>query len=357
MYCASQRGESKISRRDTNVCPTRLAYLVTLIDLLGTGGTIASRSTGDHGAVASDPVGALAADVPSDVTVRSRDVLTTGSYRLGLADLRRICEAVAASVTDPEVTGVVVTHGTDTIEETAFLLDLVHDAAAPVVLTGAQRPADRPDTDGPRNVRDAVAVAASTAMRGCGAMVAFDGTVRSARGVRKTHTVASDPFDGGTVLAHVQDGEVDALARTRRGPALAPPKPTFDDLRVDIVSTYPGATPALLRQAADLGADAIVLAGTGVGNAGPGFAEAIAELSNGGCPVILASRVPWGPVVPIYGNGGGVDLVAAGAVVAGDLNPYQARILASLVLSTDPGPAAVRDAFRPTEDPTLKEHP
>jgi L-asparaginase len=98
--------------------------------------------------------------------------------------------------------------------------------------------------------------------------------------------------------------------------------------------------------AVQLGAQAIVLAGTGVGNAGPGFAECVARAVEAGCAVILSTRTPWGPVVPYYGNGGGTDLVAAGAVPSGDLNPFQARLLAALLLSHGTSAADLPSAFR-----------
>jgi L-asparaginase len=90
----------------------------------------------------------------------------------------------------------------------------------------------------------------------------------------------------------------------------------------------------------------VVLAGTGVGNAGPGFAEAVGRAVAAGCAVVLSTRAPWGPVVPTYGNGGGVDLVRAGAVPSGHLNPFQARILAALLLSLGTSAPDLPQAFR-----------
>jgi L-asparaginase len=88
-----------------------------------------------------------------------------------------------------------------------------------------------------------------------------------------------------------------------------------------------------------------VLAGTGVGNAGPGFAEAAKRATENGCVVVLSTRAPWGPVVPTYGNGGGIDLVAAGAIPSKDLNPFQARILAAVLLSYGKSPEEFPGAF------------
>lgn len=315
------------------------------IQLLGTGGTIASRSHGTRGAVATDTSAALVPTHYGDVTVRARDVLTTGSYRLDLADLRRIAEAVGQALADPGTDGVVVTHGTDTLEETAFLLDLVHASPKPVVVTGAQRTADSPDADGPRNVAEAVRAAADEHLREAGALICFNGTVRSARGARKVHTTAGSPFGGGTAVAHMAGDQLVVTATPRRYPPLPTPPAAFDDTRVEIVTAYPGATPDLLDHAVQLGSLAVVLAGTGVGNAGPGFAEAVKRATENGCIVVLSTRAPWGPVVPTYGNGGGIDLVAAGAIPSGDLNPFQTRILAAVLLSYGTAPEEFPEAF------------
>ncbi|UNK46178.1 asparaginase [Arthrobacter sulfonylureivorans] len=303
------------------------------IQLLGTGGTIASRSQGTRGAVATEASSALVPKQYGDVTVRARDILTIGSYRLDLADLRRIAEAVGQALADPDTDGVVVTHGTDTLEETAFLLDLVHASPKPVVVTGAQRTADSPDADGPRNVAEAVRAAADERLRGAGALICFNGTVRSARGARKVHTTAGSPFGGGTEVAHMAGNQLVVTATPRRYPPLPTPPTAFDNTRVEIITAYPGATPELLDHAVQLGSRAVVLAGTGVGNAGPGFAEAVKRATGNGCIVVLSTRAPWGPVVPTYGDGGGIDLVEAGAIPSADLNPFQARILTAVLLS------------------------
>jgi L-asparaginase len=320
---------------------------VGYIQLLGTGGTIASRGSGDAGSVATDAAADLARDVYGGLRVSARDVLRTNSFRLTLGDLRLIAEAAQEALLDRGTDGVVVTHGTDTLEETAFLLDLVHGSPKTVVLTGAQQPADSPAPDGPSNVEEAVLAAASPDLHDNGVLISFNGTVRSARGARKAHTTASSPFHGGAEVAHMAGGRLVVTATPRRPHQPLPlPSTDFDTTRVEVVTAYPGATPDLMDSAVRFGARAIVLAGTGVGNAGPGFAEKVAQAVGSGCAVILSTRVPWGPVVPRYGNGGGTDLVAAGAIPSGDLNPFQARILAALLLSHGSSAADLPAAFR-----------
>ena len=317
------------------------------IQLLGTGGTIASRGSGDAGSVATDAAADLACGEYGELQVSARDVLRTNSYRLTLGDLRLITEAAQEALLDRGNDGVVVTHGTDTLEETAFLLDLVHRSPKTVVFTGAQQPADSPAPDGPRNVEEAVLAAASPGLHNSGVLISFNGTVRSARGARKAHTTASGPFQGGAEVAHMAGSQLVVTATPRRHhPPLPLPPAAFDTTRVEIVTAYPGATPDLMDFAVQSGAQAIVLAGTGVGNAGPGFVETVTQAVESGCAVILSTRAPWGPVVPRYGNGGGTDLVAAGAIPSGDLNPFQARILAALLLSHGTSAAELPRAFR-----------
>jgi L-asparaginase len=302
---------------------------VSHIEVLGTGGTIASLSHGAAGVVAEASTAELISELGGDHVVSQRDIVTLGSYQLTLKDLRIIAQGVADAANDPDIDGIVVTHGTDTLEETAFLLDLVHNSSKPVVITGAQRTPDSDAPDGPGNIAEAIAVAADPRMRGLGALISFSGSVRTARGARKCHTVAASPFAGGTEVAHFAGGQLVPTASTLHRSPLNLPDEAFDEIVVDIVSIYPGADSMLLTAALERSA-AVVISGTGVGNAGPGFAEVIQTSDQ---PIVLSTRVQWGPVVPTYGNGGGIDLVAAGAIPSGDLNPYQSRILTALLVS------------------------
>lgn len=312
--------------------------------ILGTGGTIASRKHVDDSAVASTGVADIAADLHTAHELEFRDVLTVGSYRLNLAELRIIAQAAGAAAAEPGVDGVVVTHGTDTMEETAYLTSLAYGGQQPIVFTGAQFAADSDAPDGLRNIREAVEFAAAPALRGTGVGIAFGGSLRSARGTRKAHTLAPDPFSGGVLVARMRGGEVAFRATPRPEPESIPLAEHFDDMTVDVVYSYPGADTLLLRTAAERGS-AVVLAGTGVGNAAPGFSEAVAEITASGTPVVLASRVDEGSVTPVYGNGGGVDLVGAGAIPSAELGPYQARLLAIAILSAF-GREGFADRFR-----------
>jgi L-asparaginase len=261
--------------------------------------------------------------------------------------LHELARAVADELRDERVAGVVVTHGTDTTEESAFLLDLFHADPRPVVVTGAQRAADASDSDGPRNLTDAVAVAAAPAARGLGVLIGFGGRLFPARGTRKAHTLAADAFvnPAGGPLGWVHGADVGIVTVPRRPPAL--PLDAFDPagVRVDIVACYPDADATALHACAAAGARGIVLEATGAGNANPTICAAVAELTAAGVVVVTSTRVAEGPVVAIYGDGGGIDLLRAGAVPSGLLRPPQARILLAALLGIHRDPDAVRQEF------------
>ena len=310
------------------------------VHLLATGGTIASCRT-DGGLSATTPAaGLLAAAGPlPGLEVTVSDLTTVPSFALTGADVRGLLREVRRQLADG-VDGVVVTHGTDTMEESVFLADLVHDDPRPVVFTGAQRPFDAPAPDGPANLADALRVAADPAARGLGALLAFDGLVFAARGVRKVETLRGAAFGtpGRGPVLRVAGGAVVPLARPPRLPAL--PLDLDADLpRVDVVACAQGSDDALLRAAVAAGAAGVVLEAFGAGNVPPPVAAAAADLVAGGVPVLVCSRVPSGPVAPLYAEGG-ASLARDGALLGGDLSPWQGRLLLAAALALDPGDPA-----------------
>ncbi|MGW8552575.1 asparaginase [Streptomyces tubercidicus] len=318
--------------------------------VLSTGGTIASRPDSRGAAIAADDANALLAQLPGDlrVPVEGVDVLRVGSYLLTPGDMAEIVRSAHEALADPDVLGVVVTHGTDTLEETAFLADLVHHDRRPVVFTGAQRAPSAGDTDGPRNLTDAITVAACPEAAGHGVLIVFDGQLFAARGTRKTHTLAPAAFsapDGGP-LGRVRNGSVRMAARLLRSAPLGPEALDLDGVRVDIVAGYPGTDATALDAVAAAGARGVVLEATGAGNANPAVRTAIARLTGEGVVVALSTRVHAGPVTALYGGGGGVDLIEAGAVPVGTLRSPQARVLLLALLARDRDPRRVAAALR-----------
>jgi L-asparaginase len=306
------------------------------VHLLATGGTIASRQ-GPDGLAAVTPAAELLAAAGSlaGLTVPTSDLGTVGSFAFTTSDLRGLV-AEARRCLDEGVDGVVVTQGTDTMEESAYLADLVHDDPRPIVFTGAQRPFDAAAPDGPANLADALRVAASPAARDLGALLCFDGLVFAARGVRKVDTLRSGAFGApgrGPVLRLAGDSVL-PLAR----PARSAPLPLDLDAalpRVDVIACALGVDAVLMHAAVAAGAAGLVLEAFGAGNVTPAVAEAAEELVAGGIPVLVCSRVPSGPVEPLYATGG-ARLARAGAVFAGDLSPWQGRLLLAAALALAP---------------------
>lgn len=330
-----------------------------LIALVATGGTIASRATPTGRQAQATGTELLSrSTLPAGTDVRTVDLAAKGSFAWQHADLRALIRGARQQLAG-EVDGVVVTHGTDTMEELAFLLDLVHTDPRPVVFTGAQRPFDHPAPDGPANLSDALAVAGSPLARNRGVLLSFDGHVFPARGVTKVDTLGAHAFDapGRGPALRVADGAVSALTAAARPPTLPFDHATADLPRVDVVPLYVGTDATGLRASVAAGARGVVLAAFGAGNANPPVVAATAEAVAAGVPVLVCSRVPAGPVLPLYTGGGGADLVAAGAVFGGDLSPWQGRMLLTVALTLPAPLAALRawlaaDTTKPTLDAT-----
>ena len=250
-----------------------------------------------------------------------------GDLALALAD------RVSDHCRRDDVGGIVVTHGTDTMEESVYLVDRLLDSDKPVVLTGAQRAADEPDSDGPRNLGNAIRVALAPEARGRGALVVFDGEVHAAREARKVHTSALRAFasPGYGPLGHVDGTRVLFRRRPERSRPLRRPSAALP--RVDLIRLYAGADDTLLRASVDAGSRAIVLEGTGRGNANERVFPGVEAAVQAGVPVVVCSRCVAGRVEPVYGRGGGKDLAEAGAIFAGDLAGPKARVLLQLVLA------------------------
>jgi L-asparaginase len=243
-----------------------------------------------------------------------------------------------------QVRGIVIAHGTDTLEETAYLLDRTLDPKVPVAITGAMRTSSDEGWDGPRNLLDAAAVAASDQSAGRGVMVVFNGRIFAGRAAVKTHATDLDAFTApyGGVLGRVEQGRVTYVGphgragaqrvsgEAGKGAPLGPPRLSARVALVPMVVGDDGVMLDLARPSHD----GVVIVAFGSGNVPPGAVPAIARWIEEGKPVVLGTRCPTGVVSPLYAfDGGGARLVAMGAIPAGPRALSQARMELMIAVS------------------------
>jgi L-asparaginase len=317
--------------------------------ILSLGGTITMVPGGEDGGLAPKLGAAeLVAAVPAVAEIAEIEAdspLRVASPSLTISDLIEVAKRIEAAFAEG-VDGAVVIQGTDTIEESAFLLDLLVSGDRPVVVTGAMRGADAPGADGPANLLAAVRVAAAADARDLGALVVLNYDIHAARFVQKSHTALPSAFLSPLTgpLGAVIEGRPRVYVRVLRNPCLSasdgPPQ------SVALVKTAMGDDTRLLRSLADSGCVGFVIEGMGAGHVQADAAPILGELA-ARHPVVLASRVMTGPVfTKTYGYPGSeIDLIGRGLIPAGYLSGLKARLLLSLVLRKTRDRSVVRDYF------------
>jgi L-asparaginase len=305
------------------------------VAIVFTGGTIASRVEKSAG-------GAVPALRGEDIVARTpglaeRDIeiidwgLITASH-MTFAQILDIARLLESTLARPEIDGVVVAQGTDSIEETSFAYDLLVRSEKPVVLTGAMHNSSYPDYDGPANLLDAVACAASPALRGQGAVVVLDGLIVGADIAVKTDSGAMDTFQprDGEAVGRVRDGAV--LVNAPRVPIRLPAIPERAAEPVYLVTGVVGMDGTPIRLLGASKPAGLVVAAAGVGNTHPDVLAAALELREGGTSVVLTTRCASGAPAPIYAFPGGGATWARAGVPLSPLANLKVRVGLALAL-------------------------
>ncbi|WP_218025190.1 asparaginase [Nocardia jejuensis] len=308
------------------------------ITILATGGTIAGKANANSAvgytagqATAQDLIDAVPG-LDKIATLQAVQISNIGSQDMNDQVWLDLAHKIDEIFAGDQADGVVVTHGTDTIEETAFFLDHVVASDKPVVLVGSMRPSTALSADGPANLRSAVQVAADSQARGRGTMVVLNDTIHGAKDVTKSNTTSVQTFtspNSGPI------GHVDAAAVQFAGPATTQPRLTFPVPgkaplpHVDIVYSHAGMDATQVDDALGHGALGIVLAGVGDGNTAKPVVDALSAAAKRGVLVVRSSRVGSGSVV----RNAELNDDELGTVSALGLNPAKSRILLQLLLS------------------------
>lgn len=259
--------------------------------------------------------------------------------------MMELARDVEAQLADASIVGAVVTHGTDTLEETAYLLDLVIATSKPIVFVGAMRNSSELSWDGPENLRAAVRVAIDEGARNLGVVVVMNAQIIAAAEATKTHTEAPDTFQSRDF------GPLGFVDKDRLIlPRLAAPRERIAtdqiEARVEVIKMYAGADGRFINFAIDQGARGLVIEALGRGNVTSAALPALGRAIDTGLPIVITSRCPRGRVLDTYAyEGAGRQLRQMGAILGGLLPSHKARIKLMLALGAGWGVERIRAAF------------
>lgn len=326
------------------------AAQLPLVAIVTTGGTIAQKTDPKTGgavpAVSGQDLIAAVPGLAKVARIKVVEVCNIDSSQMTPAIWAKVSRAVDKELADSAMAGAVVTHGTDTMAEGAFFLDLTVTSPKPVVFVGAMRDASDISPDGPANILNAVIQAASPQAKDWGVTVTLNQYVNAAWDVVKTNTTNVQTFDSGQrgYLGYIQAGKVQRFRA--RGPRLTLAIPAGLP-KVVFLSTFAGDDGSLVRYAVDQGAKGLVVEGVGAGNVNAQVYKAIQYALKKGVTVVITSRVFHGSVEPIYGDqGGGLTLEKAGCILGGSLRGPKARLLLMLALPQVKTHAELKKYFR-----------
>ncbi len=261
------------------------------------------------------------------------------------AKMLELAQAVQAELYKPEIDGVVITHGTDTLEETAYFLDLILHSDKPVVFVGAMRNSSELSWDGPANLLAAVRVAGAAQVRGLGVVIAMSEKIIAANEVTKTHTESVDTFQSRDfgALGMIDKDRVIIARRPTEREKIATKK---IEERVEIIKATSGSNGKFIDFAVEQGTLGIVIEGMGRGNVPPEYVPALERAVKKNIPVVITSRCPRGRVLDTYAYvGAGKTLTNLGVILGGVLPSHKVRIKLMLLLGAGHSVAQIRQSF------------
>lgn len=306
--------------------------------LLSTGGTIASRIDPRTGlavpALSADDLLATLPELKGKIHVSVEDFSKVPSPHISPEHWTGLHKRISTLLADEGISGVVVSHGTGLLEETAWFLDLTISSDKPVVIVGAQRNSSERDYDGSRNLLNALQTCVHPSSRGKGVLVVLNQHINAAREVHKTHTFDVETFNCGEwgFLGNVMADKVIYHREPSRRLRMDYDGQTLP--RVDVVPLYAGASGSIIKACVADGAEGIVIQAVGSGHVNPSFASSIREVLRSGITVVVATRVPRGGTRACYGFEGSSQLLQDdGAALAGDLSAWKARVVLMLAMA------------------------
>ncbi|SHH45584.1 asparaginase [Thermosipho atlanticus] len=317
--------------------------------ILTTGGTIAMVKK-DESVVPYEKGNMLISEIPElsklkDIKIEVREFSNIPSPYMTPKNMWELSKTIDKVLEDEEVLGVVVTHGTDTLEETSYLLDLTLRSEKPVVCTAAMRNIGELGTDGPRNVYSSVLTVLSPQSYGMGVMVCLNDEIHAAREVTKTYTSNVATFDspGYGPLGIVDEDSVIFFRKSLTREKILVEK---IEEKIALIKTFTGDDGSFLKIAVKLGYKGIILEGFGRGNVPPLVADSVEEVIKMGVPVVITSRCFKGRVYPVYGyKGGGADLRKKGAILSEHPIGQKAKIKLMVVMGKTTKIEEIREYF------------
>ena len=337
-----------------NLAYSAISQNLPRIIVLSTGGTIAGQQPNPDKAgylAGKIPIGDLLKNIPSitqKAHVQGEQIAAIGSYDMTVAIWIQLARRINEIFARNEADGIVITHGTDTQEETAYFLNLTVQSDKPVVLTGSMRPGTAMSADGSKNLFDAIIVASDPNSKGKGVLLCFNENVYDAKNVVKTSTTNVNAFSSPNTgsIGQLYDGKVfyNAQSLNRHSGSAAFDISKMDSLpAVEIVYAYAGASDAAINAFINNHYAGIIIAGTGDGSFDKAILESVKKAVSKGILVVRSSRVVSGKVTNQYV--GTFDDAKLGTIVSDNLNPQKARILLMLALTITKDKTKIQEMF------------